>query len=160
MARTRTRARSARSVEIAKIHIGATALQLIDGVDDSAYRDMLWGVARVRSAKDLDDAGRRRVLEHLRAQGWQDTSPPMRDLAKAARPQVEKLRALWRALGDAGHLDRPGDDGLRAFVRKQSATYLPGRVGCDAPELLPARVASRLIEHLKRWCQRTGVELH
>lgn len=152
--------KSARSVEIAKIHIGATDRHLIDGVDDSAYRDMLWSVARVRSAKDLDANGRRAVLDHLRAIGWVDSSPPRRGLVRAAGlPQVEKLRALWRALGDAGHLQKPGDDGLRAFVRKQSATYHPQRIGFDAPELLPAPVASKLIEHLKRWCQRTGTVL-
>lgn len=153
------RPKSARSIQIAKIHIGATDRMLIDGVDDSAYRDMLWSVARVRSAKDLDDNGRRKVLDHLRALGWVDPSPPRRGQPRAFRPQVAKIRALWRALGDAGELEKPGDDGLRAFVRKQSATYHPERVGYDAPELLPAPVASKLIEHLKRWCQRTGTIL-
>lgn len=55
-----------RTRELAKIHIAAKQL----GMDDAAYRDMLWTVARVRSAKELDAAGRARVLDHLKACGF------------------------------------------------------------------------------------------
>ena len=49
--------------ELGKIHIGKK--QLFE--DDGAYRDMLEAVAGVRSAAVLDEAGRRKVLEHMRA---------------------------------------------------------------------------------------------
>ena len=39
-------------------------------MDDDAYRDVLWTVARVRSAADLDWSGRKRVLDHLKACGF------------------------------------------------------------------------------------------
>jgi phage gp16-like protein len=55
-----------RNAQLAKIHIAKKALAL----DDDAYRQILWTIARVRSARDLDDAGRRRVLDHFRACGW------------------------------------------------------------------------------------------
>lgn len=40
------------------------------GLDDEMYRDVLWTVARVRSAKDLDAYGRERVLKHFQERGW------------------------------------------------------------------------------------------
>lgn len=70
-------AKSPRARDLAAIH--ATVKQL--GMDDDTYRDMLWTVARERSAGDLDFAGRKRVLEHLRAIGGQFQRP--------ARPQNE-----------------------------------------------------------------------
>ncbi|MEQ9132674.1 MAG: regulatory protein GemA [Salinisphaeraceae bacterium] len=57
---------SDRNAQLAKIHIAVKDL----GLDDAAYREMLWTVARVRSAKDLDPHGRQQVLEHLKARGW------------------------------------------------------------------------------------------
>jgi hypothetical protein len=49
--------------ELARIH----CLKAEVGLDDGTYRDMLWTVARVRSAADLDFAGRQRVIAHLEA---------------------------------------------------------------------------------------------
>jgi phage gp16-like protein len=60
------RAVDQRQAELAKIHIAKKEL----GLDDDTYRDMLWTVARVRSAGDLDAGGRLAVLEHLRARGF------------------------------------------------------------------------------------------
>lgn len=56
-----------RRAQLAQIHIAQKDLCM----DDETYRAMLWTVAKVRSASDLDEAGRRAVLEHLRARGWQ-----------------------------------------------------------------------------------------
>ncbi len=39
-------------------------------IDDAAYRDILWTVARVRSSTDLDQAGRNKVLDHFKRCGW------------------------------------------------------------------------------------------
>ena len=55
-----------RKAELGKIHIAKQQL----GMDDETYRDMLFAVARVRSAADLDHAGRRAVLDHLKAIGF------------------------------------------------------------------------------------------
>lgn len=147
-----------RNIELAKIHMAASFLKLIQIGDDSAYRDMLWSVARVRSAKDLDNAGREKVLQFLRNSGWVDKNPFVRT-TRSQKPQVELIRSLWKALGDAGQLDSPTDAGLRAFVKNQSKTYHPQKIGYDAPEMLPPKVAQRVIEHLKHWCRRTGVSI-
>jgi phage gp16-like protein len=55
-----------RRSELAKIHIAKEQL----GLDDETYRQMLWTIARVQSAGKLDAAGRRAVLEHLKARGF------------------------------------------------------------------------------------------
>lgn len=164
MARTRTPRPKAKltpqQIEIRKIHIGATALNLIVKGDDEGYRAMLWAVARVRSSKDLDAQGRARVLDHLRQLGWQDTLPPRSNAqSRAAKPQVRMIYALWTALGEAGQLEMPTPTGLRNYVRQQSKPYHPHRTGYDAPEMLPPRVAQRVIEHLKHWCRRTDTPL-
>lgn len=82
-----------RNADLAKIHIARKQL----GLDEDTYRAVLWTVARVRSAKDLDDAGRHAVLDHLRARGFKarrsGRSTPPADKAGL----VAKIRAL---LGD------------------------------------------------------------
>lgn len=55
-----------RKSDLGKIHIAKKQL----GMDDETYRDMLFTIARVRSAKDLDAQGRQAVLKHLRACGF------------------------------------------------------------------------------------------
>lgn len=50
--------------QLAKIHLLAKQA----GLDEEAYRYMLRQVAGVDSAAKLDDAGRRKVLDHLRRQ--------------------------------------------------------------------------------------------
>lgn len=57
---------NARNAELAKIHIAKKAL----GLDDAAYRAILWSIGRVKSAAQLDHTGRRRVIEHMQACGW------------------------------------------------------------------------------------------
>lgn len=91
----------ARNSTLAQIHIAKKDLAL----DDTTYRAMLWTVARVKSAAELDHAGREAVLAHLRARGWKPaprkpaaTSPNAgapHNLHSAARgPQLQKIGAL------------------------------------------------------------------
>lgn len=66
--------------ELAMIHIAKKQLRM----DDETYRTMLFTIARVRSAADLDFTGRKRVLEHLKSRGF--TSRP----GKTPRPDRPK----------------------------------------------------------------------
>lgn len=94
------RARSAppRNNDLALIHIAKKQLAM----DDDAYRDMLFAVARVRSAKLLDHAGRAKVLDHLKRCGFRGANP-----ARPKRPtpaphnaaMCKKVRAQLIALG-------------------------------------------------------------
>lgn len=148
------RPRPARNGELAMIHIAAQQL----GMDDSTYRDMLWSIARVRSAKDLDQAGREQVLRHLSAVGWKDPRQ-----ATGQRPRYRKgsqaalIRHLWSRLHDAGAVQDGSDKALRSYVRSQSVSYDKNGQGWDDANMLPRWVAGKVIEHLKQWCEREGI---
>ena len=60
-----------RNRELAQIHIARDQL----GMAEDSYRDILFTVARVRSAADLDWAGRKAVLDHFKACGWKASAP-------------------------------------------------------------------------------------
>lgn len=82
-----------RNADLAKIHIAKKQL----GLDDEAYRAMLWTVARVKSSADLDEYGRKRVLEHMRRGGFKPASNktfPGRPHNCDEHPQLLKIEAL------------------------------------------------------------------
>ena len=56
----------ARRRDLAKIHIAKKQL----GMDNETYRDMLYNVAEVRSAADLDRRGRSAVIGRLKSLGF------------------------------------------------------------------------------------------
>jgi phage gp16-like protein len=61
-----------RRADLATIHMAATQLGMdtADKNESSAYRAMLWAVAREHSSAALDFAGRRKVIDHLKACGF------------------------------------------------------------------------------------------
>jgi len=147
--------------QLAAIHIGANELGLIDDGDDCAYRDMLWTVARVRSAAKLDQAGRQRVLDHLRALGWHPAGRRRQKAQGAVTDQqLALIRHLWRALETAGELRRPGEAGLRSFVARYTRHATPGRAGYSSPEWMTRVAARDIIEQLKKWCARRNIDWH
>ena len=100
-----------RTAELAKIHIGAKQL----GLDGDSYREMLQAVAGVRSAADLDAAGRRAVLEHLRRCGAQGPRRRRRVPEYPGRPKNMDRGGARRRIG------RPGDVECQAYLRKIEA---------------------------------------
>lgn len=138
MPRPRTPTRQA---ELAKIHIAKKQL----GLDEDTYRDMLWTVARVRSAKELDGAGREAVLEHLKAQGFTGRRrypgrPHNIDSADRG-PQLKKIEAL---LAEAGRPWAYADSIARRMFKRE-------RVALCYPEEL-----SKLIGLLMREAEKHG----
>jgi len=86
--------------DLATIHMAKKQL----GMDDAAYRDILWSVARVRSSSELDQAGRSKLLDHFKACGWKPT-PKVNEWAfidKAApdrRPLLKKICMVCKSMG-------------------------------------------------------------
>ena len=86
--------------DLATIHMAKKQL----GMDDAAYRDILWSVARVRSSSELDQAGRSKLLDHFKACGWKPT-PKVNEWAfidKAApdrRPLLKKICMVCKSVG-------------------------------------------------------------
>lgn len=132
-----------RNAELAQIHIARVQL----GLDDDTYRAVLWTVARVKSSKDLDWTGRKKLLEHFRAKGWKPTAPKK---AKAATPvsggQEGLLRALWAKLHTAGKVRVDTDAALSAWLVRNK---WPQR-----PEWLSSAQLTQAIEALKKWLDR------
>ena len=82
-----------RNNALAQIHIARAQL----GMDDDTYRAMLFAQARVRSAKDLDHAGRAKVLAHLQACGASLGRPAPSYPGKPKRPPGDR-EALMRKI--------------------------------------------------------------
>lgn len=86
-----------RRKDLAQIHMMATQIGMdtADRNEDSAYRSMLWTVARVRSSAALDFAGRRKVIDHLKACGAKVGFPGKPAHVKPdLQPQMNKIEAL------------------------------------------------------------------
>ena len=83
--------------EITLIHIAKQQL----GMDDETYRAMLWTVARVKSSIELDFAGRKKVLDHLKACGFKVVANEWAFIDKAAadrQPLLRKICAVCRSM--------------------------------------------------------------
>lgn len=89
---------TARNADIATIKIAVKQI----GMDDGTYRDMLWTIARVRSAADLDWTGRKKVIDHLRKIGakigWASEWAFIDQAAKEKKPLLRKICAVCRAM--------------------------------------------------------------
>jgi hypothetical protein len=129
------------------------------GLDDDLYREMLWGVARVKSCKDLKGPKVQLVIKHLerclgqgpgvRGQGSGKTknqklktkNQPLR----ATEAQLLAIRRLWgrvsRAAQEWGPESRQAHEALNKF--------LWGRFKVAAPEWLTLPQAQRVIEAIK-----------
>jgi hypothetical protein len=137
----------ARKADLAAIHVAKARLCW----DDGTYRDAMFAVCRVRSAAELDFTGRKRFLEHLRAQQAAIGLEPQRLVRsagmKAVRapltPVQRKLWSLWQQLADAGLVHERTMAGLRAWVKRQT--------GVDRLEWLNARQEDLVVESAKRW---------
>jgi phage gp16-like protein len=152
----RRAAPAGRNTELAKIHIAAEQLGLRRPGDDSAYRDMLWAVGRVRSAKDLDAGGREAVLKHLRACGFKDRAPSSSRYERGTPAAL--IRFLWTRLADAGLVRDRSDRALRRYIAQHgnvNSDFTPEEI---APQHLAESQQRQIIEQLKRWLQRDGHE--
>jgi phage gp16-like protein len=114
------------------------------GLDDDAYREMLWGVAKVKSCKELKGPKIQLVMKHMeKCLGIEGkTSQP--------RPQVREIRRLWgrvsRVAQEWGPESRQAHQALK--------TFLWGRFKVAAPEWLTLPQAQRVIEALKAMGRR------
>ncbi len=142
-----------RRAELAKIHIGAGQLL----ADEEAYRDMLEAVAGVRSAKALDAAGRRKVLDHLRSCGA--TFRPARPKRPRTRPEAEIGLHLRKI--DALLINHPGGRKPREYAEGvlQRMTRNPDRVPLEWASLTQLQQVVQALEiDIKRHRRRRARE--
>jgi phage gp16-like protein len=129
-----------REREIKLIHVAKREL----GLDDDTYRDMLFAVARVRSAKDLDWTGRKKVLDHLKASGFKVKLPPRSKNADDAR--YRKIRALWSELKGRHVVEVDTDKAVREYIKRTTDK--------DDFQFLNNFQITTVIESLKKWLER------
>ena len=135
--------RGRRNAELAAIHVGAKRL----GFDDELYRAFLFRITGRRSAAELDQAARTRVIEEMRQYGFKRTpAEEKRARRMADNSQLAMIHGLWKQLRYAGALSDPSERHLGAFIRKM--------VGVDRAEWLAPEEAVKVIEGLKAWRAR------
>jgi len=118
---------------LARIHIAIKEL----GLDDTAYREILRSRYHRESAADLSDVEADDLLALFREKGWRPASSGQRNL----------IHLLWQQLEKASVINHPGDQALNAFIHHAT--------GKNSLRLLTVHEASRIIERLKRWQDRT-----
>lgn len=131
----------------------------------STYRQMLKTITGKTSvsADIMCDRERSRVLRRLRQQGFVPKSTKKRPRRVKRAPgmlsqgELGLIYILWRALEDAGEIENPGKEALCAWVEHYTQQFNQG-AGYSAPEFLPAYAAARVIEQLKKWCQRLEIK--
>jgi len=128
-----------RNAELAKIHIAKKQL----GMDDDAYRDMLWILCGVRSAADLSPGGRKIVLEHLKDAGFAQKTKGRPELTRSA--QLRKIEALL-TIGDKSWAYA---DGIAKRICK-----------VDKMAWVPENQLYKIITALRKQAQREGWDLN
>lgn len=136
---------SDRKAMLAKVHIARKDLCLTE--DD--YRATLERLTKKTSARDLTEHQLDAVLKEFARLGW---TPKAKLPKQAARdPMSSKVRGMWIELGKAGVLDDRSEAALRSWVTRM--TGVTDLRFCEAADKV------RLIEALKAWSEREGVEV-
>ncbi|WP_289145061.1 regulatory protein GemA [uncultured Sphingobium sp.] len=111
------------------------------GVDDDMRKAIQDSVIGKASMSDMTIAELGQMLDHFN-KGWKG---PM-----GHRAHIGKIKALWWSLYWLGAIDEPGDHAISAFVERQT--------GVSALKFLDHQKAFSVIEALKGWLERVGVQ--
>lgn len=145
---------------LAAIHISEKALRL-EREDAAALKLQVTGVA---SSGNMTAAQRAHYLAHLavlqakeaEARGEKPAYQPkrpalVRNIDDSADAQWGKARALWHALAVAGHVHTDTDGALQAYATRQTSV--------TAWRFQTQPQITQVIEALKKWCRRCGVQV-
>lgn len=136
---------------IRQIHVGCRQL----GIDADTRHALQQQVTGKASLTDMNEAELKLVVGHLKERGFKSRKG-RRPAAK--RADLRFVHVMWRLLGEAGVLNKPGRDGLNAFIRSRfESTW--GAVPADVDMLQEHDKISDVIDALKAWCERSGIEL-
>lgn len=128
-----------RKRELGHIHQGKAAL----GWSDDDYRYHLRTLTGQDSAAQLDAAGRAKVLAHMATLGYTPKASTFKPF-----DQAEKIKWLWRKVGEAGGLRDASPAALLAFIGRHTGK------GVSNVKFLPVADASNVIEALKAMLDR------
>ncbi|KVO25383.1 hypothetical protein WJ74_30215 [Burkholderia ubonensis] len=133
---------AARQRLIRLIHVAKRDLAMAD----DSYRGVLRQIGKKESAADLTIPELEKVLEHLKRCGFKVRSNKQ-SRGRADDDQSKMIRGLWIELAERGVVQNRSEEALAAFVKRMT--------GIDALDWLSSAQASRVIEHLKKWRNRT-----
>lgn len=140
---------SKRNPLLAQIHMAKSQLEM----DDDVYQNFLESVTGVRSSGKMTVKQRLEVIKAFRKAGWKPKfkskkSAPFHDIDN---PQMRKAIALWKKLYRDGPVNDGSPEALFKFAQRLSRV--------DRVEWMDPGDWSKVIEALKDWCRREGIEL-
>jgi hypothetical protein len=127
---------------LAKIHIAKKEL----GLDDETYRDTLEGITGKRSASKLSDKQLATVLDVFKKHGFK---PKKIDRFQSI-DDPRKAIALWKNLYREGPVNDGSPEALYKFAQRLTCV--------DRVEWMMPGDWSTVIEALKDWCLREGID--
>lgn len=136
----------ARRAELAKIHIAMKQL----GMDRDTYEAMLWTIARVKSAGDLNSEGRQQVLEHMKSRGFK---PVQKKAPKYASQRGSKPAVPADRQGQIGKIEALLADAGRPWEYVEGMARRMGHVDAlrfCTPEQLGKLIAALVIDQRRR----------
>ncbi|ENX33903.1 hypothetical protein F889_02567 [Acinetobacter colistiniresistens] len=129
------------------IHVAKTKL----GLEDDVYRDILSSTTGKTSSKELNLAQLDAVLDRLKQLGFAVESRDKTSVKNLASDAQSKLiRHLWLQLHEVG--------AVRDGSEKALAKFVENRVNVSALQFLSSKNADMVINHLRQWCKRCGIE--
>lgn len=129
------------------IHVGKTQL----GLDDELYREVLENTTGKTSSKLLTVQQLEAVLDRMKQLGFEveaKNKSGVKNLADDAQSKL--IRHLWLQLHNAGQVRNSSEKALAKFVEN--------KVGVSALQFLSSHHAGMIIDHLRQWCKRCGIQ--
>ena len=126
------------------------------GLDGDARKALQLQVSGKASMADMTDDELQAVVDRLRADGFKPKKKGGKFHPPAPRADLRLIHILWKALKDAGELDRPSREGLNAFIRSRFEDAW-GSVPADVDMLRDADKIAAVIRALKAWMKRKDV---
>lgn len=129
------------SAERTRLYRAVHAACRANGMDDDDRKALQSELFGTPSLSDMTTGQIARLLDHLNRH---------RKAPAGHRPHIGKVRALWWSLYWLGEVEQPDDRAINAFVKRQT--------GVSALRFLDHRNAPAVIEAMKAWLERIGVE--
>lgn len=133
------------------IHIAKTRLQL----DSDTYKHALSSVTGKESTTEMTEPQLQVVLDHFKSVGFRVESSTIKQKTGvsqlASDDQSKLIRHLWLLLHSKGVVRNADERALAAYVERVAKV--------SALQFLSTDKAIKVIESLKKMCQRNNIEL-
>lgn len=138
------------------IHVGCRQL----GIDPDTRHDLQLVLTGKGSMADMDETDLRAMLDGLKARGFK---PGFKGASKgrrapAPRGDLRFVHVMWRLLGEAEAIDKPGRDGLNAFIRSRFEAHWQS-VPIDVDTMRDQDQINDVVQALKAMCRRARIDL-